>query len=181
MALRTVAVFCASGMGTHPRYARVAEQMGRALAERSLDLIYGGGNVGLMQVVASACLRAGGTVLGVIPQVLVDLEVADHGITELHVVDTMHTRKAMMSDRADAFVVLPGGLGTLEELFEVLTWQTLGLHTKPVVLLNVAGFYAHLLRFRDHAVDEGLLRANGRATLLTADSVEDALRQIGAA
>ena len=181
MAPRTVAVFCASSIGTNPEYARVAEQMGRALAEQSIGLIYGGGNVGLMQVVSRACLRAGGTVVGVVPQVLVDLEVADHGITELHVVDTMHTRKAMMGDRADAFVILPGGLGTLEEMFEVLTWQTLGLHSKPVVLLNVAGFYDDLLRFLDHAVEEGLLRPSGRATLLTAVSVEEALRQIGAA
>ena len=177
--IRRLAVFCAGSPGIRPIYAGAAEELGCALGARSIGLIYGGGNVGLMQVVAAACLRSGGSVTGVIPQVLVDKEVADHGITELHVVDTMHTRKALMSDLADAFLILPGGIGTLEELFEVITWQSIGLHTKPVLLVNIAGFYDHLLAFLDHCVAEGMLRPAGRNGLLVADTIDEALLQLG--
>ncbi len=180
MPLRNLAVFCASAPGTNPAYAAAAADLGGQLAARRIGLIYGGSNVGLMHAVAQATLDNGGDVVGVIPEVLVDKEVAHHGLTELHVVDTMHARKALMSDRADAFLILPGGYGTLEEMFEVLAWQTLGLHTKPVLLLNLQGFYDHLLRFLDHAVEEGMLRPDGRRILLTATTVEDALGQIGA-
>ena len=162
-------------MGADARYQSAAVELGRALAERQVGLIYGGANVGLMQAVANACLANGGHVVGVIPQVLVDLEVAHDGLSELHVVDTMHTRKALMSDRADAFLVLPGGFGTLEEMFEVLAWQTLGLHTKPIVLVNVGGFYDALLQFLSRAVSDGLLRPVSRALLLEARSVAEAL------
>ena len=128
-----------------------------------------------MQAVADAVLAAGGYVTGVIPLVLVDLEVAHHGISELHVVDTMHTRKALMGSKADAFLVLPGGFGTLEEMFEVLAWQTLKLHSKPTVLLNVDGFYDHLLAFLDHAVTQGILKQKNRDNLLVATTLEEAL------
>jgi uncharacterized protein (TIGR00730 family) len=178
--LRTVAVFCASANGTHDIYRQAAQQLGIALAERNIGLIYGGANVGLMQVVAESALSAGGHVVGVIPEVLVDLEVAHHGISELHVVDNMHTRKALMGQKSDAFLILPGGFGTLEEMFEVLAWQTLRLHDKPVLLLNINGFYDQLISFLDHAVAHGMLKQKSRDILLIANSVEDVLTQLTA-
>ncbi len=178
MPLQNIAVFCASANGTTPIYREVAAHLGRTLAERSIGLIYGGANVGLMKAVAEATLAANGKVIGVIPEVLVDLEVAHHGITELHITDTMHTRKALIGQGADAFIALPGGFGTFEELFEVLAWQTLRLHTKPIVLLNINGFYDQLLTFLDHCVSEGMLKPKNRAILLVANTVEDALTQL---
>ncbi len=175
---RNIAVFCASADGALPIYRQVAEELGTALAARNIGLIYGGAKVGLMQAVAESCLAAGGYVTGVIPHVLVDLEVAHHGVSQLHVVDTMHTRKALMGEKADAFFVLPGGFGTLEEMFEVLAWQTLKLHYKPTVLLNVNCFYDHLLSFLDHAVAQGMLKQKNRNNLLVATTVEEALAQI---
>ncbi len=179
MATKSVAVYCASAMGTDPEFARVAAALGQALAAQGAGLIYGGARVGLMGVVADACLGAGGRVVGVIPEVLAGMEVAHDGLTELHVTTTMHTRKALMAERADAFVILPGGLGTMEEMFEVLAWQTIGLHNKPVVLLNVAGFYDSLLRWLDDAVAAGVLRAKGRAVLMEARSVDEAMKLAG--
>ena len=173
--LRTLCVFCASAMGVQPVYREVAEALGRSLAERGIGLVYGGARVGLMGAVASAALQNGGNVIGVIPHVLVDQELSNHGLTELHVVDTMHTRKSLMAERADAFLILPGGYGTFEEMFEVLTWQAIGLHTKPVCLLNVRGFYNGLLAFLDTCVAEGVLRSTARANLLVANTVENAL------
>ncbi len=180
MAIRNVAVFCASADGVNPAYRAEAEKLGRALAERGVGLIYGGAKVGLMQAVADATLSAGGTVVGVIPEVLVDLEVAHDGLTELHVTSTMHTRKALMGERADAFLVMAGGFGTFEELFEVLAWQTLKLHQKPIVLLNTLGFYDGMLRFLDHCVDEGMLKGRNREILLVGGTVDEALVLIGA-
>ncbi len=162
-------------MGAQPEYRHAAEALGQALAERGIGLVYGGARVGLMGAVADASLQHGGRVVGVIPHVLVDRELSNHGLTELHVVDTMHTRKALMAERADAFLILPGGYGTFEEMFEVLTWQTIGLHTKPVCLLNVRGFYNGLLAFLDTCVAEGVLRPAARSNLLVADSVNAAL------
>ena len=178
--IRNIAIFCASANGIDPLYCETAAQLGRTLAERNIGLIYGGSNVGLMRAVAEAALACNGHVVGVIPEVLVDLEVAHHGITELHIVDTMHTRKALMGSKADAFIALPGGFGTFEELFEVLAWQTLKLHAKPILLLNINGFYNKLLDFLDHCVAEGLLKPKNREVLLVADTVEDALRQLEA-
>lgn len=131
-----------------------------------------------MCAVADSALAHGGTVVGVIPEVLVDLEVAHQGVTELHVVDTMHTRKALMGEKSDAFLILPGGFGTLEEMFEVLAWQTLKLHTKPIVLLNINGFYDQLLGFLDHAVEQGMLKQQSRKILLVANNVEEAFTQL---
>lgn len=179
MTVKNVAVFCASASGTGAVYREAAEEMGRALARRGIGLIYGGAQVGLMGAVADACLAAGGTVVGVIPEVLVDKEVAHAGLTELHVTSTMHTRKALMGERSDAFLILPGGFGTMEEMFEVLAWQTLDLHAKPIVLVNVAGFYDALLAWLDTAVEQGMLRAESRAILLEARSVEEALAMAG--
>jgi hypothetical protein len=176
--IRNIAVFCASANGAHPVYRTAAEELGRALATHNIGLIYGGSNVGLMKVVAEAALAADGRVIGVIPEVLVDLEVAHHGITELHVTSTMHTRKALIGEKADAFLALPGGFGTLEELFEVLAWHTLKIHAKPILLLNTNGFYDKLLIFLDHCVAEGMLKPKSRELLVVVDTVEDVLAQL---
>lgn len=175
MGLKNIAVFCASAMGAEEIYRETAKELGRTLAEREIGLIYGGSNVGLMQVLAESCLAHGGRVVGVIPEVLVDMEVAHHGISELHVVDTLHARKALMGEKADAFLIMAGGFGTMEEMFEVLAWQTLGLHTKRIVLLNTARFYDRLLEWLDHAVGQGMLKQRSRDVLLTAATVGEAM------
>ncbi len=159
-------VFCGSSRGARPEYVAAARQMGTALAQRGLTLIYGGGNIGLMGAVADAALDAGGHVIGIIPQHLDDWEVGHRGLTELEIVGSMHERKARMADLADAFVALPGGLGTFEELFEILTWAQLGLHQKPFGLLNTLGYYAPLLALLDTAVHERFLRPEHRALVL---------------
>lgn len=172
---KSAAVFCAAADGARPEYRAAAQELGRALAAKSVGLIYGGAKVGLMGAVADATLAAGGYVVGVIPHVLVDKEIAHDGLSELHVVDTMHTRKRLIGERSDAFIALPGGFGTFEELFEVLAWQTLKLHAKPVVLLNTCGFYDAMLGFLDVCDREGMLRGN-RHRLLVADHVQQALQ-----
>ena len=177
--IQTVAVFCASADGARPLYRAAAEELGRGLAERGLGLVYGGARVGLMQAVAEAALAAGGHVVGVIPEVLVDLEVAHEGLSELHVTSTMHTRKELIGRRSDAFVALPGGYGTFEELFEVLAWQTLRLHDKPIVLVNVEGFYDKLLVFLDYCVAEGMMSAKKREILWVASSVKEVFQVLG--
>ena len=163
---RSIAVFCGANVGARPAYREAAERLGAELARSGRRLVYGGGDVGLMGAIADAALAAGGEVVGVIPQHLVDREVAHRGVTELRVVGSMHERKALMAELADAFVAMPGGLGTLEELFEVWTWGQLGLHRKPYGLLDVAGFFGPLLRFLDDAVTEGFVRAEHRALLV---------------
>ncbi len=175
--MRRLCVFCGSNPGHDPRYRAEAENVGRILAERQIELVYGGGNVGLMGVVADACLEAGGTTIGVIPEALMDKEVegrpVDHrSLTRLEVVDSMHTRKARMAELSDGFIALPGGFGTFEEFCEILTWGQLGFHTKPMGLLNVNGFYNPLLALFDHAVNEGFLRAQNRAMALTDADIE---------
>lgn len=175
MSILNIAVFCASASGADRAYQKAADDLGLALAARDIGIIYGGAKVGLMCAVAESALAHGGRVVGVIPEVLVDLEVAHQGITELHIVDTMHTRKALMGEKSDAFIVMPGGFGTLEEMFEVLAWQTLKLHTKPILLLNINGFYDQLLAFLDHAVAQGMLKQKSREILLVANSVEEAV------
>jgi uncharacterized protein (TIGR00730 family) len=177
--IKNIAVFCASADGTDPVYRAAAAELGRALAQRNIGVVYGGAKVGLMQAVAEAALAEGGCVVGVIPTVLVDLEVAHDGLTELHITDTMHTRKALIGQRSDAFIALPGGFGTFEELFEVLAWQTLKLHAKPVLLLNTNGFYDKLLAFLDHCVDQGMLKEKNRGILLVAQTVDEALTLLG--
>jgi uncharacterized protein (TIGR00730 family) len=177
--IRNVAVFCASANGVDPTYHEAAVELGRALAQRGIGVVYGGAKVGLMHAVAEGSLAARGRVIGVIPTVLVDLEVAHDGLTELHITDTMHTRKALIGARSDAFIALPGGFGTFEELFEVLAWQTLKLHTKPILLLNTNGFYDKLLQFLDHCVEQGMLKAKNRAILLVAKTVDEAMGMLG--
>ena len=153
----SLCVYCGSRSGEHPSYAQAADEIGRLLARQGGRLIYGGGRVGLMGVVADAVLAEGGEVIGVIPQTLMDREVGHPGLTELHVVQTMHERKRLMAEQADAFLALPGGIGTFEELFEVWTWRQLGYHDKPVGLLNIHGYYDDLLGFLDHTVAQGFL------------------------
>jgi uncharacterized protein (TIGR00730 family) len=160
-----VCVFCGSSPGARPEYGDAARALGALLARRGVELVWGGGNVGLMGVVADATLAAGGRAIGVIPAALAERELAHATATELHVVRTMHERKALMADLSDAFVALPGGMGTLDELFEILTWSQLGIHRKPVGLLDVAGYYAPLLAFLDSARDEGFVRPADRALL----------------
>ncbi len=176
--MKSVCVFCGSSPGNNPVYADTARELGRALAAQGLTLVYGGGRVGLMGEVASAALAAGGAVVGVIPHSLALKEIAQEDCTELVVVNTMHERKALMADRTDAFVALPGGYGTCDELFEILTWGQLGIHRKPVAILNTNGFFTPLLTWLDHVVTEGLLKPKHRALLLVADTVPELLTKL---
>jgi uncharacterized protein (TIGR00730 family) len=175
--LQHVCVFCGSSPGARPLYVQAARHLGQTLARRGLTLIYGGAKVGTMGQLAQAALDAGGHVIGVIPRALVEMEVAHAGLPDLRVVDSMHERKALMADLSDAFVALPGGLGTIDEFFEVLCWSQLGLHAKPCGLLNVAGYYDRLTAFLDHSVEEQFVRASHRSLVLVeqdADALLDA-------
>jgi uncharacterized protein (TIGR00730 family) len=163
-----ICVFTGSSPGRSDQYREVASTLGTALVEAGHSLVYGGAHVGLMGVVADAVLAAGGEAIGVLPSSLVEHEVAHEGLTELHLTDSMHERKALMAELSDAFVALPGGFGTLDEFFEALTWGQLGLHEKPCAFLNVAGYFDGLLTFIDHAVDERFLRAEQRDSLIVA-------------
>lgn len=167
--MQRLCVYCGSSSGGGAAYAAAATALGTTLGRRGIDLVYGGASVGLMGAVADAAIGAGSAVTGVIPRTLQERELAHPRVTELHVVDSMHRRKAMMAELSDAFVALPGGLGTLEELFEILTWVQLGFHAKPVGVLNVAGYYDGLLGFLDHAVDIGFIRAEHRQFLISDD------------
>jgi uncharacterized protein (TIGR00730 family) len=164
--LNSICVFCGSSAGHDPLYADVARRMGETLARRGIRLVYGGGRIGLMGEVARAALACGGEVVGVIPEALMRRELAYDDLTELHVVATMHERKALMAERSDGFVAMPGGFGTFEELCEVVTWSQLGIHAKPVALLDVKGYYRPLLALFDHAVAEGFLRPLHRSLVL---------------
>lgn len=164
--MRAVCVYCGSSPGSDPAYVAAAGEVGRLLASSGHTLVYGGGRVGMMGAVADAALAAGGRVIGVIPRSLVDKELAHRGVTELRVVTSMHERKATMADLADAFVALPGGVGTLEEIFEAWTWGQLGIHAKPYGLLNVGGFFSPLLTFLDEVVAAGFIRPEHRDMLL---------------
>jgi len=173
-----ICVFCGSSLGDRPEYRETAAEIGRLIASRGAGLVYGGGRVGCMGALADAALANGGEVLGVIPETLADREVAHAGLGELRVVGSMHERKALMAARSDAFLALPGGFGTLEELFEIVTWRQLGFHEKPYAVLNVAGYFDSLLRFCDDATSAGFVRPADRAALVSgADpaSVVDAL------
>ena len=174
-ALSSVCVFCGSNAGVDPAYMQAAVHVGRSLARRGLRLVYGGAHVGMMGALADAAMSAGGDVTGVIPRQIVDLEVGHTGVGDLRIVDSMHERKALMAELADAFVALPGGIGTLEELFEVFTWAHLGIHQKPLGLLDVAGFYGPLEAMLDHVVEQGFLRPRTRALLVSDDSLDGLL------
>ena len=169
--MRSLCVFCGSSDGGRPAYRSAAAALGAHLASRAIDLVYGGSDIGLMRAVADAALAGGGRVVGVIPGSLVDREIAHRGLTELHVVDSMHERKALMADRSDAFVALPGGYGTLDELCEALTWGQLGLHTKPCGLLNVEGFFDGLLALFERARSDGFLHSPADSLLVDDDPI----------
>ena len=176
MTLNSICVFCGASTGSNPIYTQAAETLGRTLAKNGVRLVYGGGAVGLMGVVADAAMAAGGEVIGIIPQSLKDAEVGHSGLTRLEVVDGMHARKARMAELSDAFIALPGGLGTLEELFEVWTWGQLGYHQKPLGLLDVNHFYSKLSHFLDHLVEEGFVRAPHRMMLQRSESALELLQ-----
>ena len=176
--MKTLCVFCGSNSGASPGYARAAARLGTLLAERGLTLVYGGGRVGLMGVLADAALAAGGQAIGVIPRALEAREVAHTGLTELRVVGSMHERKALMSELADGFLALPGGIGTMEEWFEVWTWGQLGIHPKPLGMLNVAGYYDHLLAFFDRMVADGFLPEAHRSMAIVGEDPETLLDRL---
>ncbi|HEV7425741.1 MAG TPA: TIGR00730 family Rossman fold protein [Thermoanaerobaculia bacterium] len=176
--MRSLCVFCGSNSGNDPAYASVAHDFGVLLAKENIALVYGGGHVGLMGIVADAVLAGGGKAIGVIPRMLWDREVGHRNLTELHIVETMHERKAMMASLADAFVALPGGLGTLEEIFEVWTWAQIGIHRKPLGFLDAIGFYTPLLAFLDRAADAGFIRAQYRSMAIVGVDAASLLRRM---
>lgn len=179
--MRSICVFCGSSPGNRPEYLQLARDTGRLIAERQLTLVYGGGKVGLMGALADSALLAGGRVVGVIPRILMDREVGHPGLSDLHVVASMSERKLLMGEMSDAFLSLPGGIGTMDELFEAWSWTQLGLHDKPSGLLNFQGYYDGLVQFLDLAVSEGFQRPRHRAALLVGTEVESLLDQLAAA
>lgn len=176
--MKRVCVFCGSNHGVRPAYAEAATALARHLAKLGIGIVYGGGNVGLMGVLADAAMAAGGEVIGVIPHSLFVKEVGHAGLSQLHIVDTMHERKAMMADLADGFIAMPGGWGTFDEFCEILTWAQLGLHSKPCGILNVEGYYDTLLAMFDHSVAEGFLKPAYRPMILTATEPQDLVHQM---
>jgi uncharacterized protein (TIGR00730 family) len=178
--LSSICVFCGSNAGSQAAYLEAAEAVGRGLAQRGVRVVYGGGKVGMMGAVADAARAAGGEVVGVIPQAIFDLEIGHTGLDDLRVVGSMHERKALMAELSDAFIALPGGVGTLEELFEVYTWAQLGIHSKPLGLIDVADYYQPLVAFLDHAVQERFLRPETRTLLAVSDGLDDLLAQLAA-
>jgi uncharacterized protein (TIGR00730 family) len=173
--LKRLAVYCGSATGTDPAFADATRATAAAMVSNGVELVYGGGRLGLMGLVADSVLELGGKVYGVIPDALVNLEVAHTGVTELYHVPNMHERKAKMTDLADAFIALPGGIGTFDELFEAWSWNALGYHAKPFCLLNVAGFWDGMIQFIDHATESGFLSQSRRKQLLVAETPEEAL------
>jgi uncharacterized protein (TIGR00730 family) len=171
--MKRICVFCGSNSGTNPVYAEAAKRMGSVLVRRGIGLVYGGGRVGLMGTIADTVMAEGGEVIGIIPDALAAKEVAHHGLTELHIVGSMHERKAMMADLSDGFIAMPGGVGTFEEFCEVLTWAQLGIHLKPCGLLNVANYYGPLLALFNHAVAEGFVRPQHRSLVLESTEPEE--------
>jgi len=168
--MKRICVFCGSSAGSQPEYRACAQQLGAELTRRKIGLVYGGGNVGLMGAIADSVLEAGGEAIGVIPEHLMTREIGHKRLTKLHIVHSMHERKALMADLSDAFIALPGGFGTLEEFCEVLTWSQLGLHAKPCGIVNVLGYYTPLLAMLDHAVQERFLKPQNRALVLASDT-----------
>jgi len=179
--MKRLAVYCGSAMGTDPAFATLARELGEEMARRGIALVYGGGRLGLMGVVADAVMDNGGEAYGVIPQALVDLEVAHTGLTELHLVADMHARKAKMTELTDAFVAIPGGVGTFDELFEAWSWNALGYHAKPFAILNVDGFWDSMITFLDHVTVSGFMSPARRAQLLVSDGIGDVIDQLAAA
>ncbi|MFZ6861586.1 TIGR00730 family Rossman fold protein [Undibacterium sp. Ji67W] len=178
--MKSICVYCGASPGITPDYTLAARQLAATLVKHELRLVYGGGNVGLMGIIADEVLKLGGQVSGVIPKALMDKEVGHTGLTQLHIVNNMHERKALMAQLSDAFIAMPGGIGTLEELFEVMTWAQLGFHEKPIGLLNVNGFYDGLLQFLQHTGEQGFLRANHLEILIHDNQTESLLQKLQA-
>ncbi|HSS97807.1 MAG TPA: TIGR00730 family Rossman fold protein [Terriglobales bacterium] len=176
--LKRICVFCGSNTGARAAYVEAAENLGKLLAKRGIGLVYGGGKVGLMGKIADSVMASGGEVIGVIPQSLMRKEIAHAGLTDLRVVDSMHQRKALMAELSDGFIALPGGFGTFEEICEIVTWAQLGLHAKPCGILNVEGYYDHLLGLFDHAVAEKFLRPENRALVIASKSPTEMLNHL---
>lgn len=176
--LRRVAVYCGSASGNDPAFLAEASALGKAIVEAGMGVVYGGANVGLMGAVADAALDAGGEVIGVLPEVLAGREIAHTGLTRLESVATMHQRKARMVALADAFLILPGGYGTLDEMLEIVTWSQLRLHTKPCILINTLGYWNSFLDFLDHTVAAGFLKPENRALLLVAETAQEAVKTV---
>lgn len=176
--MRRACVYCGSSTGNIPAYADAAKALGETLVQHKLDLVYGGGNIGIMRTIADSVLASGGKAICIIPQSLADREVAHHGLTELQITDSMHTRKSRMADLSDAFIALPGGLGTLEEIFEMWTWTQLGFHQKPIGLLNTRGYFDDLLHFLDKTVERGFVKPAHRAMLIVAADPETLVNQL---
>lgn len=175
--MKRVCVFCGSSMGSKPAYAKAARQLGHALASRNLGLVYGGTNVGTMGELANAALEGGGEVIGVVPTIFVEKRISHAALSDLRVVNSMHERKGLMAELSDAFIALPGGLGTIDELFEMVTWTQLGIHRKPCGLLNICGYYSKLADFLDYAVSEGFIREPHRSLILIDESPDALLKQ----
>ncbi len=178
--MKALAVYCGSATPADTVYIEAARHVGRTLAERGITVVYGGGRLGLMGAVADSSLAAGGKVIGVIPEALVSAEVAHRGCTELHIVKNMHERKARFTDLSDGFVNLPGGVGTMDELWEAVSWSQLGYHSKPVGILNIAGYYDHLIAFNAHMAEVGFVREAHRGILLVAKEIDDLLAKMAA-
>jgi uncharacterized protein (TIGR00730 family) len=176
--MKRVCVFCGSSVGARPAYAAAARLLGELLAKRGIALVFGGGRIGLMGIIADAVLASGGEAIGVIPNSLMQREIGHRGVTKLHVVETMHERKALMADLSDAFIAMPGGYGTLEEICEIITWSQLGIHVKPCGFLNVERYWDGFLQFLDHAVTDGFLRSENRALIQVASTPEELLEKI---
>lgn len=175
--MQSLCVYCGASSGSNPLYAEGACALAKEMVDANISLVYGGGNVGLMGIIANEVLRLGGEVTGVIPQALMDNEVGHHGLTHLHVVKDMHERKAMMAELSNGFIAMPGGIGTLEELFEVLTWSQLGFHNKPIGLLNVNGFFDGLIKFLQHLVKQGFLQPQHAALMMYEDDAPQLLQR----
>lgn len=178
--MKRLAVYCGSATPADPRYIALATQVGTVLAQRGIGVVYGGGKAGLMGAIATAALEAGGEVIGVIPQALVDMEVANLDCTQLHVVDTMHQRKQAFTDLSDGFVTMPGGVGTMDELWEAISWAQLGYHAKPVGLLNALGYFDGLVAFNTHMAETGFVREAHRGIMIVSETIEDLVDKMAA-
>ena len=178
MNIKRLAVYCGSATGTDPMFADAARDLGQTMVDRGLELVYGGGRLGLMGIIADTVIEAGGTAYGVIPRALVDKEVAHTGLTDLYTVTTMHERKAMMTELCDAFVCLPGGIGTLDEMFEAWTWNALGYHAQPFALLNVAGFWTPFVEFMTHVSESGFLSKRRLKQMIVAETADEAINML---
>jgi uncharacterized protein (TIGR00730 family) len=176
--MKRVCVFCGSSVGARPAYAAAATHLGEVLAKRGIGLVFGGGRIGLMGTIADAVLVNGGEAIGVIPDSLMQREIGHRGVTKLHIVESMHERKALMADLSDGFIAMPGGYGTLEEICEIITWSQLGIHVKPCGFLNVENYWDRFLQFLDHAMNDGFLRPENRALIQVASAPEELLQKL---